>query len=613
MSAFAVIYERSNTPVQAGVLERVMERLKHRGPDGSDGVVSGHIAMGHWHFWTTPEEVEERQPLQLSGLPFKIVLDGRLDNRPELISDLKLDSTQGKLLSDAVLILHAYDRWGENCFEHFVGEYALVLLDQQRDELICARDALGDRTLFYATNGTRMVIASEPWAVAGADNSGIELNESTVAHFFSRKAIEDGQTFFKGIYELPPAHVMVSNASGDRHWRYWHPDSSKQLHGKSNEGYAEQFRLLLEESVRCRLRSTTPVGVQMSGGLDSPSVACLAARMLAPVPLTTISYVFDELTDCDERQYIETVKARWGIRSIQLPGDDAWPLKNWQEWPVDPGRPERNAYRLLFERVYQRAQQEGLRVLLTGAFGDHLYGGGQDWLAELILEGRLLEAARELSIHIRYAGLAWTLRAGFLQRVVRRLLNTLPGGRYAHRRGNTPDWLTYFSIKRISKLDIRVDPAFERDNALLGMEAAQGSSSEIFYASRYALEVRHPYRDRRLVEFVLAIPAYQLYYRGLYKHILRSAMQGILPEPIRNRQKPTALTPLFLRGMQREKNTLETCLRDPDAAWRKFVRPERLLEHWEGMFSPEKADMELLTSWLCISYEKWFNNLSCSN
>ena len=230
MSAFAVIYERSNTPVQAGVLERVMERLKHRGPDGRDAALAGHIAMGHWHFWTTPEEVEERQPLQLSGLPFKIVLDGRLDNRPELISDLKLDSTQGKLLSDAVLILHAYDRWGENCFEHFVGEYALVLLDQQRDELICARDALGDRTLFYATNGTRMVIASEPWAVAGADNSRIELNESTVAHFFSRKAIEDGQTFFRGIYELPPAHVMVSNASGDRHRRYWHPDSSKQLH-----------------------------------------------------------------------------------------------------------------------------------------------------------------------------------------------------------------------------------------------------------------------------------------------------------------------------------------------------------------------------------------------
>ncbi len=180
------------------------------------------------------------------------------------------------------------------------------------------RDALGDRTLFYAFDGTRLVIASEPWAVAGAMQYRPELNESAVAHYFALKATEDGQTLFKNVYELLPAHVMVVNASGQRTWRYWQPDLSKRLRGKSDEEYAEQFRSLLEESVRCRMRSTTPVGVLMSGGLDSTSVACLAARMLAPQPLTTISYVFDELTDCDERQYIEAVKAQWGIRSIQI-------------------------------------------------------------------------------------------------------------------------------------------------------------------------------------------------------------------------------------------------------------------------------------------------------
>ena len=202
MSAFAVIYERSNAPVEPGALERVMERLGHRGPDGSTVLMAGHAALGHWHFWTTPEEIGEKQPLGLDGMPFQIVLDGRLDNRPELFVKLNINSAEGSRLSDAALILHAYARWGERCFEFFIGEYALVILDERRGELLCARDSLGDRTLFYSFKGTRLVVASEPWAVAGADGSDVELNEIAVAYYFALKTPEDGQTVFKNIQEL---------------------------------------------------------------------------------------------------------------------------------------------------------------------------------------------------------------------------------------------------------------------------------------------------------------------------------------------------------------------------------------------------------------------------
>jgi asparagine synthase (glutamine-hydrolysing) len=183
--------------------------------------------------------------------------------------------------------------------------------------------------------------------VAGADGSGTELNESAVAHNFALRAAEDGQTLFKNVYEVAPAHAMLVNASGQRTWCYWQPDPSKRVRYNSDEEYAEEFRGLLEQSVRCRMRATTPVGVLMSGGLDSGSVACLAARMLQPQPLTTISYVFDELAECDERRYIETVKEKWGIHSIQIPCDDAWPLKDWAHWPSNPNHPEGNPYRLL--------------------------------------------------------------------------------------------------------------------------------------------------------------------------------------------------------------------------------------------------------------------------
>ena len=608
-----MIHERSNTPVDPSVLERVMARLSQRGPDGNDVRLAGQFALGHWHFWTTPEEVGEKQPLALDGLPFKIVLDGRLDNRAELLEQLKIAPTDGRQHSDAALILHAYDRWGEHCFEHFIGEFALVILDERRGELICARDALGDRTLFYTFYGTRLVIASEPWAVAGADGSAVRSNERATAHYFALKAPEDGQTLFENVYELLPAQVMVVTASTQRTWRYWQPDFSTRLHGRSNEEYAQQFRSLLEESVRCRLRSATPAGVLMSGGLDSTSVACLAAPMLAPLALTTISYVFDELAECDERQYIEAVKARWGINSIQIPCDDLWPFKNWANWPFNPNYPEGNLYRLLKERTYHRAQSEGLRVLLTGGFGDHLYSGAEDWLADLIAEGRVGEAVREVSLYLRYVGLRRTWRVGFLQSTARRKLDTIPGGRRLHRQRRVPAWLSPFAAGYLSRVDSSLDPANEPRSNLAGLETAQSSSSEIINASRHALELRHPYRDRRLVEFALTLPAYQLYYRGYYKLVLRAAMRGSLPEIIRGRRQPTSLVSLYSRGIEREKVTLQACFLNPEAGWRKFVKADWISKRWNIPLTPAQDGPEALAPWLCASYESWRQSSSLSN
>ena len=563
-------------------------------------------------FWTTPEEVGERQPLELKGLPFKIVMDGRLDNRPELLSELSFYPEEKGTLSDAALILYAYERWGEHCLEHFIGEYALIIVDQRRGELLCGRDALGDRTLFYSFKGTRLVIASEPWAVAGADGSMPELDERALAYYFALKCTEDGQTLFKNVYELLPAQAMLVNASGQRSWRSWEPDPSRRVRYSTDQEYAEQFHDLLELSVRCRMRATTPVGVLMSGGLDSTSVASLAARMIEPKPLTTLSYVFDELKDCDERQYIATMKEKWGIHSIQIPCDDAWPYKDWQHWPHNPNRPEGNPYRLLKERAYQRTYTEGLRVLLIGAFGDHLYIGGKDFLTDLIADGRFLDAGRELGLHIRSIGLRRTWQTGYVQWVARNWLNRLPGGMRIFRRPTIPAWLTSYSARQLPELGSErfSFPALDRHRSLLGLDAALSSSAEIFNANRHSLELRDPYRDRRLVEYVLALPAYQLYNHGLPKWILRVAMRGILPDAIRARTKPTSLISLYFRGVEREADLLQKCFQDPLTDWHRFVKPDWLSKRWNIEVPPDQDSPALLIPWFCISYEKWRNSLN---
>ena len=616
MSAFAVIYERSNMPVEPGVLDRVMARLKHRGPDGSDTWQAGNAAFMHWHFWTTPEEVGERQPLEVKGLPFKIVFDGRLDNRSELLGKLNLNSAQAIVLSDASLVLHAYDRWGKDCFAHFIGEFALVILDASRRELICARDALGDRSLFYAFKGTRIVVASEPWAVAGADGFAEELNENAVAHYFALKANENGETWFKNVYELLPAHGMVVSDSKVHSWTYWQPDLSVKLRGKSDQEYAEGFLSLLEESVRCRLRSTVPAAILMSGGLDSTSVACLAARMIAPTPLTAISYVFDELPDCDERRYIEIVRAQTGIRSIQIPCDDLWPYKNLQGYPQNPNQPDGNTYRMVMERTYQRAAQEGARVLLTGTYGDELYDGDEDWLADLLTEGRLRDAAQEINLHLRYAGLRRTLQGTYLRRAVLRALHSVSGKmpffasilqRRQMRFGkNIPAWLTPFSASSLSVGESQPDPAFQLRGNLLGSFTAEDCAMETYYTSLHGLELRHPYRDRRLIEYVLSLPAHQLYYHGQYKHVLRTAMQGILPEAIRIRSSPTTLLTLLSRGVERERDVFQSYVEDPAAPWHKYVRADWLMERWNISVTRETDGADAVVPWLCVSFASWF-------
>lgn len=605
MSAFAVIYERSNTPVELGVFNRVMERLAHRGPDGSDFVSVGSLAMGRWHFWTTPEEVNERQPLELNGLPFKIVLDGRLDNRAALFEELGISRVAERDLSDAALILRAYARWGENCFERLVGEFALVIFDGQKNELICARDHLGDRALFYAFYGARLIVASEPWAVAGGLDTPPAINEYAVAHYFALKIPENGQTLFNGVYELQPASTLTVTPAAQRVRRYWEADPSKKIRYKTDEEYAEHFRSLLEESVRCRLRSTAPAGVLMSGGLDSTSVACLAARMVAPRRLTTVSYVFDELLDCDERRYVNAVTEQWRTRSIQIPCDDAWTYKDWQNWRRNPNLPEGNMYRLVKERAYQRARDEGLRVLLTGGFGDQLYDGAEEWMSDLFADGKPRQALREFSENIRSYGLRKSLAARSFRRLARHALEKIPGGKFLRAKQAPSPWLTSYSNDIVnSEPSAWMNPAFSLKNNLLGLRSAQ-NPYETYNVSQYALELRHPYRDRRLIEFALALPAYQLYFHGVYKYILRIAMKGILPEAIRARREPTSLAPLYFRGVEREKVFLQDLVQDANASWRKFVQADWLLKHWDAPAARNRDGLEALVPWLCFSYSAW--------
>jgi asparagine synthase (glutamine-hydrolysing) len=347
----------------------------------------------------------------------------------------------------------------------------------------------------------------------------------------------------------------------------------------------------------------------MSGGLDSPSVAALAARMLAPQQLKTFSFVFDEILECNERENIDLMVERWGLQSIQIPCDDLWPYKNWPNWLFNPSYPVQNAYFLMLERAYSLAKEQGVRTLLSGGFGDALYIGGKDWLVDLLEDGHWGEAAREFFIHLRHLGLPWMFKRGHLQPVIRHFIEKAPFWRDLHRESPPPIWLTSSSAKHLSKPSQADHLSHERNSHLIGANVSKDVANWIFDTSHFMVEVRDPYKDRRLVEFVMSLPAYQLYYRGYFKRILRKAMKGLLPEAIRTAYARTSLLPFYFYGVKKEQETLQEYFGKPEASWHAYVKKDWVMEHWNTPVIPEKDGLDVLTPWRCLWFEAWYKKV----
>ena len=597
MSAIAAIYHRDRSRVDDAEVRKVMRSLAHRGPDGQRVARVSFATLGHQHHWTTPEEVGERQPVLARNGRCQLSFDGRLDNRAELRRQLGDEVAVDGTPSDARLVLRAFERWGEGCFERLEGPFAVVVLDPLRRRLTCARDALGSRTIFYHATDRLFVAASEEVGVLAHPAIAERPDPSRLACHLALRVPEDGRTFFQGVTELLPGELLVVDERRLRRRRFRRPRPVSGLDRLSDADCAERFGELLDRSVSDRLRAVGAPSVLMSGGLDSTSVAALAARRLRAsgrAPAQPVSWVFDELRRCDERRFIEPVCRALGVAPIELRGDRCWPL-GAGDWLANPNTPEENPYRGLKELAYGTVARRGGRVLLTGGFGDQLWTGASWWLADLLAAGRPFEAAAELA---RELGRRRARALGGLRRALR-----LP----ALRRAAPAAWLSD-EARSLMGAAGAVGPGAaaasrerERRIGLLGARNARSATIEIFHAARRGIELRHPFRDLRLVEFVLGLPAHQLYRRGRKKHLLRLAMAGLLPASVLARRRPTGLGDLYRRGVDgREAASVRRLLGGELFAGR-MIEGQWLARTAAGSRSPA----EELALWHLVASELW--------
>jgi asparagine synthase (glutamine-hydrolysing) len=473
--------------------------------------------------------------------------------------------------------------------------------------VFAARDPLGVRRLAFHQSPDRLIVASEEAAVLAMGVDARPDEASLVAHCAVRP-FAPGATAFAAIRELPAGHRILWRRDGvgelTRRGRSFLPERILRP-GRDGER-AEELREVLDRAVACRLRTppgATQPGVLLSGGLDSSMVAAAAAGELhrrGAGPLTTVSWVFEtpELAGCDESRWIGQIADRLDACSRTFAGDGHLPLARLgdEPWPRNPSTPLENPYRALKVEAYARAREAGCRSLLTGAYGDHLYGGGGRWLMEDLRAGRVVRAAGLLA-----AGLA---RRGVREPGLRHLARSFLG------RGRprlAPSWLTPEARALLPPEETLTVPSTLRPEQVASLVASLSARTvavESFHAARAGLDLRHPFRDLRLVRFFLSLPADQLLRHGRWKQIARVAGRGRLPVSVLARDEPTSLLPFFRRGLARERARVDRLLERPDALWRRYVTADGLARGFE--FLAEGTDgPHTVLPWQCSSLELW--------
>jgi len=607
MSGFVVIYQRGGTVNQPECIEPMLDALGHCGPDGKRILNRDRVVFGFQHFWTTPEDEGCLQPVSGRCTDIDLVFDGRIDNREDIADALKIDSSELNTLSDPALALRAFTTWRESSFQRLLGPFAAVVFDHTSSRLYAARDLIGDRNLVFYLDDDVILLATEEIALLHHERVSPDLNKASMARFFALRPPAKDSTFFAAIQSLPPGHLLVVSPDSVNESVHTEIEDLPLLKYQRDEEFIEHFKTVFDESVRCRMRSSTSPVIQMSGGLDSTSVAAVARKTIGTgTRLKSISWVFNEIGEADERPYIEAMIQHLGLEPLLITADHYWPLRKPETIPHNPNAPWDSLYRNLMETTYSATNSGGSRVLLDGLFGDQLYMKSAYWLHDKLARGLISAAAVEFYSQLFDTGLDLKVRASQLRAAVLRVV-----GIRSSAKDRPPVWLTDHARQLLETNTNQgarkckyLRP--EQLDCILDALICHTRHIESRRAAHHQVELRSPYRDRRLIEFMLRLPADFLLRRGWSKWILRKAMDPLLPEKVRLRWQGSSFVQLCARGLaEREKETVEKLLFSDQALWPAFTRQEWLIDQIPGIFSDDCASA--IAIWNCISMEIWNN------
>lgn len=561
MSGIFGIFNRDGRPVEMGIVNAMLDTASSWQPDDSGIWAGDAVAFGHAMLWNTPESRHEHLPREHGHLA--ITMDARLDNREELAKKLRIFDRLTEEVTDSDLIIMAYREWGEECPAYLLGDFAFAIWDERRQQLFCARDHVGIKPLFYYNDEVRFIFANFIEALLAHPGIDRRINEKQVACYLRAEDHLHNLTFFEHIHRLPPATSMVVSRGEMSTNRYWFPEHPLPVRLATPQAYANRLEELLVQAVRARLRTAYPVTTHLSGGLDSSSVATIAARLLGHENrrLLAFNWVAEpgpgDDADYYEWSYSRRLAEREQIEHHHVQLDAAELAKIFSELDIA----NNDTVDLWYEFIVRKeARKRSSRVILSGWGGDQLISSyGRGFFPELFYQGRIVKSIRKLKKFV--SDRKYTARE-FLKLYFRVVIwNTLPPGLRAlfHRNSQEPDTplLCLTQQFRDSVGSHRKTQPYGNEKSVRKVQLSylneghlqQRTESWSIASLHEKIEYRYPLLDKRVVEFALNVPSELFLKDSTSRYLYREAMRKILPEEIRlhtEKDEPRRVD-LFLR------------------------------------------------------------------
>lgn len=555
MCGIAGIWHRDGRAVTHRALELMLDTLVHRGPDGAGAHVDGDVGLGHRRLKVIDLSEAAAQPIWLPDRSLCMIYNGEIHNYLELAEDLRQAGARLRADNDTEVLLWAYRVWGEACFERLNGMWAAAFWQPAQKRLLLSRDRFGIKPLVYSIRGARVGFASEPKALLAAFPEERRPDRALV-HDFAVGAVPDADehTFFDNIRSVPAGHSLCIEPSRESMHQHWNFRPGTEV---SRPDAPEAFRHLLNDAVSIRLRSDVPIGVLLSGGLDSSTVARMAVKQGQP-PLQCFSLRYAEAS-LDESRYASLVAddpARYQIHWVTPSAENLLATIGSIVWHHDAPTPLRGRYPQW--HVLREASRH-VTVALGGQGADEVLGGYDRFILPYALD-RL-----DPRLQGRYS--RWTLPKDLFQlgRVSTGIHRLLPGlmtresrrmlGALARRWA--PPNLVFHPLARDGAIADRPvlkhrilggwseaaagRPYRSRLNNALWAEFRHAGLPEVLHSEdalsmAFSLESRLPFLDHRIVEFCFSLAYSDKIGDGWTKLLLRQATAGVLPEPVRWRR-----------------------------------------------------------------------------
>ncbi len=616
MSVQAGIWNFDGRPADRKLLGDFSESLKQQGPDGESCYIEGSVALLYRPFHTTAESRREKQPY-FSPRGFILTWDGRLDNRDELIAEFRRYLEPDP--SDVAIVAAAFDHWETTCFRRIIGDWAVSIWKPEDRELVFATDYMSIRHIFYYLKKDRIWWSTDlsPLVLLSGDN--FHIDDDYIAGYFAHDP-DAHLTPYREIREVPAGHFVCVHEDNAHVKRYWRFSPKARIRYKTDSEYEEHFRNVFRQSVRRRLRSDSPIIAELSGGLDSSSIVCMADEILAKegaqTPrLDTLSYYDKTEPHGDDWIYFQKVEAYRGrighhIDASKLASASA-SLKS-TEFNALPGH--LGSGRNLEAERAAIICDGGHRTVFSGIGGDEFLGGIPNpsaQLADLLVQCKLVTLARQL--------MAWSL---VKQRPLCHLLwdaamELLPPSisRCFVKQAKVEPWIDPIFAKRTNLAIqlIDVDEHFglllpTRRSCIGGVLLMANKLAKLESSTVQLEENRYPFLDQNLIEFILSIPANQLLRPRERRSLMRRSLAGLVPCDILSRATKQfgARTPVL--ALEKNLEQIQMAFNSPLSSRLGYTNHARFLGQLQA--ARNGKNVPIVRMLRTVSLELWLRDLA---